>query len=252
MKLNRKSFLALSLFLCFLCLLIYFPEYGIISTTFSAARLPKQTLVIDPGHGGEDGGAVSLSGRKESEINLAIALKMEQLCGIFGVHTLLLRTLDVSLADSDAKTLREMKRSDLLRRVQIINTTPNAVLLSIHQNHYQEQRYRGAQVFYRSDSASASWGEYTQNQLITQLDPQNTRMSKPISQDIYLMNHINCRALLVECGFLSNPEDNQRLESECYQKQLASVLLTSYITYLPNGESSHEDKTSLLLYIMRK
>lgn len=252
MKLNRQKFLAFFLFLSFVYFIVYLPEFHGISTTFSAARWPEQTLIIDPGHGGEDGGAIALSGCKESEINLEISLKLDQLCGLFGVHTLLLRTLDISLADNHAQTLREKKRSDLLTRVELINQTPNAVLLSIHQNHYQEQQYRGAQVFYRNDAESASWGEYTQNQLIEQLDPENTRMSKQIAKEIYLMNHINCRALLVECGFLSNPEDNKRLESKYYQHQLAAVLLTSYITYLPtdNGESSYEGKTALLLYNM--
>ena len=196
---------------------------------FAPAGRVETVLIIDPGHGGEDGGAVSVSGVPESGINLAIALKCDQLAGIFGVPVTLLRTDDTSLAGPDAVTLREKKRSDLQRRVQIVNDTPNAVLLSIHQNQFTNARYSGAQVFFRPEERSQLWAVETQELLRTQLAPDNDRQAKEIPEEIYLMSHIQCSAILVECGFLSNSEEDARLQTEDYQSRLAVVLLGSFL-----------------------
>ncbi len=230
MLLTRRKFLILCLFAAVVTVVAWFPAFTFIQT-FSAVRYPEQTLILDAGHGGEDGGAIAVSGTAESGINLSIVLKLDQLCGLFGVHTKLVRDTDTSLSDASALTLREKKRSDLLNRVQLVSQTENAVLLSIHQNIYSDSSSHGAQVFCHDDPESIAWGEYTQSLLVDELDPSNTRSSKTISEDVYLMNHITCRALLVECGFLSNPAEDQLLESELYQQQLAAVLMVSYITF---------------------
>lgn len=190
-----------------------------------------QTLVIDPGHGGEDGGAVALSGTPESGINLSIALKAEQLCGLYGVRTVLTRREDASLADASVDTLREKKRSDLLNRTQLVNKTEGAVLLSVHQNNYANHSSQGAQVFFRNDAVSEAWAVQTQSLLRASLEPENQRAAAMIPENIYLMNHVNCAALLVECGFLSNPDDNKRLETDAYQCQVAAVLVASYLQF---------------------
>lgn len=232
MLLTKRKFLILCLFAAVMAVTALFPEFTWIQT-FSAVRYPEQTLILDAGHGGEDGGAVAVSGTPESGINLSIVLKLDQICGLFGVHTKLMRDSDCSLGDESALTLREKKRSDLLNRVKIVSQTENAVLLSVHQNIYSNSSSHGAQVFCHDDPESAAWGEYTQSLLISALDPSNTRSSKTISKDVYLMNHITCRALLVECGFLSNSAEDQLLESDLYQQQIAAVLATSYITFTP-------------------
>lgn len=200
-------------------------------TCFSPQRFASRVLIIDAGHGGEDGGAVSVTGTHESHINLAIALKMEQLCGLFGVDTVMIRTEDRSLKDDSAHTLAEMKRSDLKNRVDLINGTSNAVLISIHQNYFTGSNH-GAQVFYAPTQGSEAWAKYCQSMLVTAVDPQNHRQSKQITKDIYLMNHIECPAILVECGFLSDHDEALRLEDSGYQTKLAITILTSYITYL--------------------
>ena len=115
---------------------------------FSPVRFPGYQLILDAGHGGEDGGAVSLTGVPESNINLAVVLKLDQLLGFFGQAPILLRDSDISIYDPGCETLRQKKVSDLHNRVAAIEGTENAVVISIHQNTYPEGQYHGAQVFY--------------------------------------------------------------------------------------------------------
>lgn len=213
---------------------MFFYQVGDVRSAFLPARCPAQTLILDAGHGGEDGGAVSLSGAVESQINLAIVLRMDQLLGLYGVTPVLLRDTDVSLHDSTAQTLREKKVSDLHNRVAAIEAQENATLISIHQNTFQSSRYHGAQVFYTNEELSLPFAQLTQDILRESLDPDNGRKPKPIPDSIYLMNHITCRAILVECGFLSHPEEELKLQSRDYQIQLASALTASWLQFQAN------------------
>ena len=194
------------------------------------ARYGNQTLILDAGHGGEDGGAVSASGTPESGINLSIVLKLDQMAGLYGVHTLLTRSSDRSVADAGAGTLREKKRSDLHNRTALVNETPGGVLLSIHQNNHPRPSARGAQVFCRDDPASGDWARTTQAALRRALGKKSVRRVETVPRRVYLMNHVNCRAILVECGFLSNPEEDRLLRSEAYQSRLAAALLSAFLT----------------------
>ncbi len=189
------------------------------------------TLVIDPGHGGADGGAVSVSGVAESEINLAIALKCDQIAGLFGQQTVLLRDTEESLADPEAETVREQKRSDMENRVEVVNATSDALLLSIHQNQFTDSKYSGAQVFYQPDEESQGWAELTQSLLRECLDSDNRRQAMEMPSDLYLMSNITCPAILAECGFLSNPEEDHWLQDDGYQTQLAVVLMGACLGY---------------------
>lgn len=198
---------------------------------FSAARMAGGSVIIDAGHGGEDGGAVSISGVPESGINLAIALKLDHLLGLYGVQTKVLRTTDRSLHDSSATTLREKKVSDLHNRVTMIEATPNATLISIHQNTYQSAKYHGAQVFYTNGDLSLSFAKTTQETLKNVLDPSNTRVPTKIPDSVYLMKHVTCRAILVECGFLSNPGEDQKLQTPVYQSKIAAALAGAYLQF---------------------
>ena len=188
-----------------------------------------EQLIIDAGHGGEDGGAVSLSGVAESGINLAIALRLDQLLGLYGTAPILLRSDDRSLHDSDAQTLREKKVSDLHNRVNVIESHPGATLISIHQNTFQNQKYHGAQVFYSPTPNSQPLAALAQELLRQTLDPSNERVPAQIPESVYLMNHISCRAILVECGFLSNPEEDRLLQSEAYQRKISAALAAAWL-----------------------
>lgn len=197
--------------------------------TVYPVRFQDRVLVIDAGHGGEDGGAVSLTGALESHINLAVARRLDRVLGLFGVPTVMLREEDVSLHNKDAQTLRQKKNSDLHNRVDMVQEQADAILLSIHQNSYPDGRYSGAQAFYAPTDGSRELAQVMQETLRLALDPNNTRQEKQIPDTIYLMNHISCPAVLVECGFLTNPVEEQLLRSGSYQTRLATALAGGYL-----------------------
>jgi len=202
------------------------------------------TLVLDAGHGGEDGGAVSASGTIESHINLEIALRISAFLDLYGIDHVLLRDSDRSLHDSECDTLREKKISDLHNRVDAIENTSNAILMSIHQNTFANSKYRGAQVFYAAHEESLPFAQVVQSTLRSAVDPDNTRVPAAVPSSVYLMNHISCPAILVECGFLSNPAEESLLKTPKYQTQLALALTSAYITYqeAAKEESIHESR----------
>ena len=193
--------------------------------------MSESVLVIDAGHGGEDGGAVSVSGVPESTINLAIARKLELITALYGVTTVMLRQEDRSLHDADAQTIREKKVSDLHNRVDTINSVSNAVLISIHQNSYPDARYSGAQVFFAPTQGSRELGEFVQEVLRAALDEENSRQAKAVPDTVYLMKHVECPAILVECGFLTNPEEDRLLQTSEYQTKVAAALAGAYLQY---------------------
>ena len=198
------------------------------------ARMEEHTLIIDPGHGGEDGGALSASGHAESAVNLDIALRLDQIMGFYGVPTMLTRDSDISIHDEKARTLREKKVSDLHNRVAQVNSIENATLISIHQNSFPNYRYHGAQVFYGGEAGSQELAKCIQESIQSALDPENNRTPQRVQRTVYLMKNVSCRAVLVECGFLSNPEEEKLLQEKAYQMTLAMVLGASY---LQSGET---------------
>lgn len=193
---------------------------------------PAPILIIDPGHGGEDGGAVAPDGTLESDINLDIALRLEALAAFWGVETVMTRSgADIDYP-SDAETLAAKKKADQDARLARIHATPGGVLLSIHQNNYPSPAPWGIQVFYGSEPGSDALARVLQENLSAQLCPDNRRLAEPIDDDIYLMRNAGCPAVLAECGFLSHPDDLAKLASGSYRTQLAAVMLGSYLQYL--------------------
>lgn len=196
-------------------------------------------VVIDPGHGGEDGGAVSPNGCRESTLNLQIGLRLDALLHFVGVPTVMTRREETSIYDASAQTVAQKKVSDLKNRAALVNAVPNALLLSIHQNMYSESRYSGAQVFYAKTEGSDRLAERLQTLLRENADPSNHREAKQ-SDAVWLMEHINCTGVLVECGFLSNAEEEQRLKSETYQKKLTCVIACGLTQYLSEETQNDE------------
>lgn len=184
-------------------------------------------LVIDPGHGGIDGGAVSISGKKESDINLSIALKLQQIAEFYGAQTLMTR-VDDSMR-TDVKSYSE--HEDLVHRTEIINSAANGVLISIHQNCYPTSQPSGAQVLYADNEESKRLGELTHKNLTETLEPGSRRVAEPASKGLYITANVKCPAILVECGFMSNFSDLEKLLTTEYQTSLAVVFMASFLQF---------------------
>lgn len=194
----------------------------------SAADARLNVLVIDPGHGGIDGGAISDNGSKESDINLAISLKLRALAELLG-QPLVMTRCDDSIRSEYADY---SEHEDLVHRTEIVNGTPGAILISVHQNDYPTGQPSGAQVLYAASPGSENLGKRCHQNLISQLDPQNRRVAEPAPKSLYITSHVVCPAILVECGFMSNNFEVQKLCSDSYQCSIALVLEASLLQYL--------------------
>lgn len=229
-KIKRKIFWGAAI-VGFAALVVFIGNRFVKKEDISAfSEKTQSVLVIDPGHGGTDGGAVSENGTKESEINLAIGQRMKALSGLLGIETIMTRDSEKLDYPEEADTLRKKKVYDQKQRVSQINNTQNAVLLSIHQNIYPNNKPRGPQVLYAATEDSDRFAAIAQQNLLLVL-PDNVRTASQIDSSIYLMKQIHCPAILVECGFLSNAEDEYLLKTEEYQKKLSLILLCSYLQY---------------------
>ena len=175
----------------------------------------EHCFIIDPGHGGVDGGATSCTGKLESAFNLEIGLRLRDLMHFLGYETKMTRAEDVSIY-TEGEPIAQKKISDLKERVRICAETDGAVLLSIHQNTFPDSRYSGAQIFYPSSDGSEALAKALQQAL--------GKRSAKKAKGIYLMEHITCPGVLIECGFLSNPEEEAKLRSAEYQKELCSII----------------------------
>lgn len=192
----------------------------------------EHRIVIDAGHGGIDGGATSCTGVLESHVNLEIALRLEDTFHLLGYDTVMIRRTDESIY-TQGNTIAAQKVSDLKERVRIANETPGAILISLHQNTFSDSKYSGAQVFYTQAVESQKIAQALQQNLISVLNPDSQRKSKP-AKGVYLMEHISCPGILIECGFLTNPEEEALLRSKEYQIKLSSVIAATLSLCLDN------------------
>lgn len=197
----------------------------------------KPTIVVDAGHGGEDGGAVGVNGLVEKEINLAIALALADDLKASNFPVVLVRDSDYSVGDQTLSTVAERKRSDTKRRVQLVEETGDCILVSIHQNQFSQSQYKGAQMFYSpNDSESALLAECIRQSVVGSLQPENTRQNKEAGEDIYLLTHCQVPGVIVECGFLSNPEEANLLGQEEYQQDMAAAIYNGIISFVEQRE----------------
>ena len=203
-------------------------------TTIAESSPPVRNhrIVLDAGHGGVDGGAISFSGIPESRYNLEITLRLRDLFHLLGYETVMIRTEDVSVY-TKGETIAQKKMSDLKERVRIVNETENAILISIHQNTFSDSQYHGAQVFYADTEGSNPFASKMQSALVQSLNPESNRNCKQ-SKGVYLMEHIEKTGILVECGFLSNPEEDALLQTPDYQRKLSCVIAAATDCYLSN------------------
>ena len=191
----------------------------------SSAAEKTAVVILDPGHGGEDGGAVAGDGTVESWVNLEIALRLRDLLIFIGQPVTMTRSEDVSIYSPGARTLREKKVSDLKNRVALVNETEGAVLVSIHQNSLPTSpTTHGAQVFWNREEGAEALACSVQQALNIAVNRENEKQPVRIGTSVYLMNQITVPGILVECGFLSNPSETVQLKSEDHQLRLASAI----------------------------
>ncbi|MCM1046812.1 MAG: N-acetylmuramoyl-L-alanine amidase [Clostridiales bacterium] len=189
----------------------------------------KPCVVIDAGHGGIDPGKVGINGALEKDINLEIAKKLQQFLEQEDVEVVLTREFDAGLYDENASN---KKVQDMKRRVELIETTKPVVTVSIHQNSYHEEYVHGAQTFYYTGSEqSRILAEKIQQVLLNGLDKDNTREAKA-NDSYYLLKKTSSPIVIVECGFLSNRDEAQKLDSDYYQEKLAWAIHMGILQYL--------------------
>ena len=189
------------------------------------------TIIIDAGHGGEDGGAVGIDGTYEKDINLQISLKVNEFFSIFGYKTHLIRTTDTAI-HTEGNTIRQRKVSDIRNRADTMNLYENCIYLSIHQNKYADSRIWGAQTFYSpSFNESKEIAQFIQNAVTSQIQANNKRQIKKAGTDIYVLYNATKPAVMVECGFVSNHNELNQLKDNSYQNNMALSITTGIINY---------------------
>lgn len=200
------------------------------------AETAKTCICIDVGHGGDDPGKVGTQGTKEKEINLQIALKLRARLEEENMEVVMTREEDVDLADKGASS---QKVSDMRNRVKIIGKADPVVTVSIHQNSYTDSSVKGAQTFYYGESVEGKrLAETLQKSLIENLDPSNHREAKA-NESYYLLKKTPTPTVIVECGFLSNPEEESKLQDEDYQDQIVEAICEGLLEYL--GDPGNTD-----------
>lgn len=189
----------------------------------------KICVVIDAGHGGTDPGKVGINGVNEKEINLQIAGYVRQYLEANDIEVVMTRETDEGLNDADASN---KKVQDMKRRIELIDRTAPAITVSIHQNSYPEEYVHGAQVFYYTGSGEGrELAEYIQEELVTRADPENKRQVKA-NDSYYLLKKTGIPIVIVECGFLSNSAEAEKLCTEAYQKRVAWAIHMGILRYL--------------------
>lgn len=198
----------------------------------------QKKVAIDAGHGGVDGGAVSVLGYSEKDINLSIALLLKEKLEEKNICVVMTRESDTGLY---SETDMNKKIADMKARCEMVNSSCADVLISIHQNNYPSEGVKGAQVFYYAESAQGKkLGETLQRCLIEDVDNENGRCAKA-NKEYYLLLHINCPAVIAECGFLSNYEEAKLLETEEYQQKIADALCEGICVYLDEADENTEN-----------
>ncbi len=235
---QKKWLLPLRFFLLTVLLMLFALLFSTLASHFGRnaepTLIPDQplfsTVILDAGHGGEDGGTVSSGGYFEKDLNLAICQQMQVMLQSNGVNTVMTRTEDILLYDRNVDYHGRKKALDLLARRKIGEETPDSLFVSIHMNSYPLSQYRGLQVWHSpNNSASFDFANQIQSTVATHLQPQNDRKVKAAGSNIYLLHHLKSPAVLVECGFLSNPEEAELLHDKEYQKQLAFLISLSIL-----------------------
>ena len=231
---------ALKIFLCF----VLFWIFGIV-VCYLSSRLPtadfetvsadlsEYTFILDAGHGGEDSGAIGVNGAYEKDINLSICNMLSDVLKANGFNVIMTRTEDKLLYTEEENIKGYRKRYDLKNRLKIAEENPEAIFISIHMNNFPQENCRGMQVYYPQNSEeSRLLACEIQSMVKNTLQSYNTRQVKASEGNIYLLDNSKGTTVLIECGFLSNREECEKLSSKDYQTQLSFQIFCGIMEYI--------------------
>lgn len=212
------------------------------------ANLPsadKPVIVLDAGHGGMDSGAVGKSGVLEKDVNLAIVKSLRDMFEVSGFEVVLTRDEDISIYDAGVEGVRNQKLSDMDNRLKIIQSYPDSIFLCIHQNNFTDPKYFGGQMFYNNNHPdNRTLAQIMQNRFAA-LQEGNDREIKLSGEELFLLKSNKNPSLMIECGFLSNPEEEQRLSNWEYQQQVAFTIYSGVLEYIDAVTDAPESSENL-------
>lgn len=222
--------------ICLLLIICVVAVFGYVKTEYidadaNADMIP--TIIIDAGHGGFDGGAAAVDGTVEKDINLQISLKTANILKLYGFNVIMTRDTDTGTEDDESQTIAKRKKSDLSNRLDYMKDNPDSIFVSIHLNKFTTSAANGAQVFYTKNYKEALFLAQSVQKSITKLiQPENTRVVKQGTDSTYLLKNATVPAIIVECGFLSNKSDLEKLKTDKYQSQMAFCIVCGILDYL--------------------
>lgn len=229
----RVVCIVLGLSLCCGAVLYGAEKTELISQTSASLKENSPVIVIDAGHGGMDGGCSDADGVPEKGINLNILLSLRDMLVASGYTVEVTRDTDISIHDKGIEGIASQKSSDMDNRLALFNKYDNAICLSIHQNQFTDSKYSGAQMFYSlSNSKSEKLAGILQNNFKQYLQPENNREIKQCGEELFLCYFSENPTVMVECGFLSNEEEAEKLKTEDYQHQIAFTIYSSILQYM--------------------
>lgn len=189
-------------------------------------------ILIDAGHGGPDGGASDNEGTAEDDLNLLISLNLQDMLSFLGYDVKMTRITDTAVTDTGDESYRSWKVEDMYSRLKMYDAALFTV--SIHQNHFSQSQYNGSQTFYSLNCPeSKDIASVLQQQIVAFLQPDNRRAIKPAGENIFLLHNTKRPAVIVECGFLSNQAEAQKLKTKLYQQQMAFAVCCGILKYAP-------------------
>ena len=198
----------------------------------------KKTIIIDAGHGGEDCGAIGVSGIYEKDLNLEISTTLGDILAENGYAVVYTRTEDKLLYAEEENIKGIRKISDLKNRCKIGAEYPSSIFISVHMNSFGDSKYSGLQVYYGlKDGGSLRLAQAVQNSVKSELQESNKRVVKP-GENMYILENLENTAILIECGFLSNPEECEKLSQKEYQKQLCFSICCGIIEYMKTSSDN--------------
>lgn len=232
MKINKKSLkLTLSMIGCFVLLAVC-ARITERALPTAADAVERPVIVLDAGHGGLDSGAVGGSGTLEKDVNLSIVKILRDMLEMSGFEVVLTRSEDISIYDAGVEGIRNQKLSDMDNRLEIVQSYPDSIFLCIHQNNYTDPRYFGGQMFYNNNNPdNRTLAQIMQNKF-AELQPGNDREIKLSGDELFLLKSNPNPSLMIECGFLSNPDEEARLSTWEYQQQVAFTIYGGVMEFL--------------------